>query len=104
MRNTHPFQPGHATQQALFSLCFQVDERKAAVEVERRRAQEAVAQLEKDVLELQCKLEAAQHRERQAAADSEQSRCAAAERSNKAGAASLLLQQHIPPCSSAVGA
>ena len=53
---------------------MQVDERKAAVEVERRKAQEAAARAEQTVLELQCKLEAAQHRERSAAADAEQLR------------------------------
>lgn len=51
-----------------------MDERKTLVGVERRKAQEAVGRLEQQVLELQSKLETAQHRERMAQADAEQSR------------------------------
>lgn len=51
-----------------------MDERKAAIEVERRRAQEGAARLEAQLLELQSKLEAALQRERQAQADAEHTR------------------------------
>jgi chromosome segregation ATPase len=44
--------------------------------VERRRANEAASRLEQQVLELQSRLEAAQHRERSAQADAERLRAA----------------------------
>ena len=57
------------------ALLRKVDERKAAAEVERRRAAEAAARLEQQALELQSRLEAAQHRERAAQAEAERLRC-----------------------------
>ena len=59
------------------ALLRKVDERKAAAEVERRRASEAAGRLEQEALELRSRLEAAQHRERAAQAEAERLRWAA---------------------------
>ena len=67
-----PAAEGRASRAAV--LLRRVDERKAALEVERRRAAEAAAGLEQRVLELTSRLEAAQHRERAAAAEAERLR------------------------------
>lgn len=66
------------------ALLQKTAERKAAAEVERKRAQEAAGRLEQQVLELQSRLEAAQTRERAAQADAERLRSAGAKREGEA--------------------